>query len=583
MREQKIPISVWAPFAGDVTLRTKDRTLPLKRAADGWWRLAEGLLPDTDYAFFTDGRGPFPDPRSMRLPNGVHGPSRTVDHGAYEWSDSGWRAPPLASGVIYELHAGTFTKEGTFDGVIERLDYLCDLGITHIELMPVNSFSGTRGWGYDGVGLFAPQESYGGPEGLKRLVDACHGRGIAVILDVVYNHLGPEGNYLEHFGPYFAGHYSSAWGDAVNLDGPYSHEVRRFFIDNALMWLSDYHLDGLRIDAVHALIDTSAIHFLEELAAAVRRLEAGTGRPLTLIAESDLNDPRVVTPTEANGMGIDAQWSDDFHHAVHAVVTGEQDGYYADFGRMEDIARACTEVFVYGGRYSPFRKRVHGRPVEKLSGTRFLGYIQNHDQIGNRAGGERIGFLADPGRIRAAAALVFFAPFVPMIFQGEEWGATTPFHYFTDHADAALGEAVREGRAREFAAFGWRPEDLMDPQAEETFARSVLNWKEADQEPHRETLRWYRDLIGLRKARPCLKDGRLDRTEVRFDETAGWIAVSRGKLLLACNFGQKEQSIPLENASTAALLLWSPEAPEIGTSAILVPANAAAIISREAG
>lgn len=583
MSEQKIPISVWAPFAADVALRTGDRTLPLKHSEDGWWRLSEGLLPGTDYAFFTDGRGPFPDPRSMQLPKGVHGPSRTVDHNAFEWHDSGWRAAPLASGVIYELHAGTFTEAATFDGVIGSLDYLCDLGITHIELMPVNSFSGTRGWGYDGVGLFAPQESYGGPEGLKRLVDACHGRGIAVLLDVVYNHLGPEGNYLKHFGPYFAGHYSSAWGDAVNLDGPYSHEVRRFFIDNALMWLSDYHMDGLRIDAVHALIDTSAIHFLEELAAAVRRLEAETGRPLTLIAESDLNDPRVVTPTEANGMGIDAQWSDDFHHAVHAVVTGEQAGYYSDFGRMEDIARAFTDVFVYGGRYSPFRKRVHGRPVEKLSGSRFLGYIQNHDQIGNRAGGERIEFLAAPGRIRAAAALVFFAPFVPMIFQGEEWGATTPFLYFTDHADASLGKAVREGRAREFAAFGWRPEDLMDPQSEETFARSTLNWKEADQEPHRATLRWYRDLIGLRKTRACLKDGCLERTAVRFDETAGWIAISRGELLLACNFGQKKQRIPLKNASRAALLLCSPEAPVIGASEILIPANAAAIISRETG
>ncbi len=581
MNNRKIPISVWAPFAGDVALRTGDRTLPLKRAEDGWWHLAEGLLPDTDYAFFTDGRGPFPDPRSMRLPNGVQGPSRTVDHGAFKWHDSGWRAPPLSSGVIYELHTGTFTEKATFDGVIERLDYLCDLGITHIELMPVNSFSGTRGWGYDGVGLFAPQESYGGPEGLKRLVDACHGRGIAVLLDVVYNHLGPEGNYLEHFGPYFAGHYRSPWGDAVNLDGPYSHEVRRFFIDNALMWLSDYHLDGLRIDAVHALVDTSAIHFLEELSAAVRRLEAETGRPLVLIAESDLNDPRVVTPTEANGMGIDAQWSDDFHHAVHAVVTGEQGGYYADFGRMEDIARACTEVFVYGGRYSAFRKRVHGRPVEKLSGSRFLCYIQNHDQIGNRAGGERIGHLADPGRIRAAAALVFFAPFVPMIFQGEEWGATTPFFYFTDHADESLGKAVREGRAREFAAFGWNPEDLVDPQAQETFARSTLKWKEADHEPHHATLRWYRDLIALRKTRACLKDGRLDRTTARFNETARWIAISRGELLLVCNFGQKEQCIPVKSASTATLLLWSPEAPVIKPSAILLPANAAAIISRK--
>ncbi len=572
------PIRVWAPMAKTVAARIGERIIPLGEAPGGWWRLLKPLPPGTDYAFVIDGQSPVPDPRSPQLPYGIHGPSRTVDHAAFAWQDAKWQAPPLSSGIVYELHTGTFSEKGTFDGVIEHLDDLCGLGITHIELMPVNSFSGIRGWGYDGVGLYAPQESYGGPDGLKRLVNACHGRGLGVILDVVYNHLGPEGNYLEHFGPYFADHYTSPWGKAVNLDGPYSFEVRRFFIDNALMWLRDYHIDGLRIDAVHAFVDLSAIHFLEEMACAVRRLEAETGRHFVLIAESDLNDPRIVKPVEAGGYGLDAQWSDDFHHALHSVLTGEKDGYYSDFGTLGDLARALERGFAYDGRYSGFRKRIHGRPVCGLSGNRFLGYIQNHDQVGNRALGERIGHLVGVERFKIGAVIVFFAPFVPMLFQGEEWGASTPFMYFTDHQDPDLAEAVRNGRCNEFESFGWRPEDVPDPQAVETFEKSILQWNETSQDPHRSILQWYRQLITLRKQAPDLKDGRMDRVRTRWDASARWLVIERGRYLLVCNLGEARQLVPIANSKAGCFVLCSTNGIECRTDGLLLPPDSAAVM-----
>ncbi len=571
------PIRVWAPTAKTVAARIGESNIPLDEAPGGWWRLLQPVPPGTDYAVVIDGQSPVPDPRSLQLPYGIHGPSRTVDHTAFEWQDAKWQAPPLSFGIVYELHTGTFSEKGTFDGVIDHLEDLCGLGITHIELMPVNSFSGVRGWGYDGVGLYAPQESYGGPDGMKRLVDACHGRGLAVILDVVYNHLGPEGNYLAHFGPYFADHYTSPWGKAVNLDGPYSFEVRRFFVDNALMWLRDYHVDGLRIDAVHAFMDISAIHFLEEMACAVRRLEAETGRHLVLIAESDLNDPRIVKPVESGGYGLDAQWSDDFHHALHAVLTGEKDGYYSDFGEIGDLARTLERGFAYDGRYSGFRKRIHGRPICGLSGNRFFGYLQNHDQVGNRALGERIGHLAGPDRLKVGAAIVFFAPFVPMLFQGEEWGASTPFMYFTDHQDPDLGEAVRNGRCREFESFGWRPEDVPDPQAVETFEKSILQWKETEREPHRSILKWYRQLITLRKQAPDLKDGRMDRIRTRWDDSARWLLIERGRYLLACNLGEARQLVPIPTEKTGSLVLCSANGIECRADGLLLPPDSAAI------
>ncbi|HEX9969988.1 MAG TPA: malto-oligosyltrehalose trehalohydrolase, partial [Acidimicrobiales bacterium] len=379
---------VWAPAATRVEVEVGGARVPMAPVPGRpgrWAAEVEDAGPGVAYAFVLDGGEPVPDPRSPSQPEGVFGPSVVVDHTAFPWTDTGWRGIHLPSAVLYELHVGTFTPEGTFEAVIEKLDHLVDLGVTAVELLPVNEFSGTRGWGYDGVDLWAPHHHYGGPEGLKLLVDACHHRGLGVILDVVYNHLGPAGNYLGQFGPYFTDRYHTPWGDAVNLDGPGSDEVRAFFVDNACMWLRDYHFDGLRIDAVHALVDTSATHLLEEMAVAVERLAAEQGRPLFLIAESDLNDPRVVRRREVGGYGIDAQWSDDFHHALHAVLTGERDGYYADFGSLGQLAKSLRQAYVYDGGYSPHRRRRHGRSPAGLPPTRFLGYLQNHDQVGNRA------------------------------------------------------------------------------------------------------------------------------------------------------------------------------------------------------
>ena len=385
-------IRVWAPKPGNVSLRTGSLTESMKPAAGGWWT-ARVSNDTADYGFILDGEGPFPDPRSPWQPDGIDGLSRPVDFSSFRWNDDRFRAPPLSAAVVYEAHVGTFSHEGTFEGMIARLDHLIELGVTHLELMPVNQFSGDRGWGYDGVDWFAPHEAYGGPAGLQKLVDACHARGLAVLLDVVYNHLGPAGNHLAKFGPYFNDAYHTFWGDAVNLDGPGSDEVRRFICDNALMWLRDYHFDGLRIDAVHAFNDRSATPLLEQLAREVRTLEAATGRNLALVAESDLNDPRLLWSLDRGGCGMDAQWSDDFHHALHTGLTGENRGYYEDFGRLEHVAKALRHAYVYDGQYSKHRQRSHGRPAEGLSGRRFFGYLQNHDQIGNRAAGERTSFL----------------------------------------------------------------------------------------------------------------------------------------------------------------------------------------------
>ena len=549
---------VWAPKAAEVALECGGRVVPLTQAGGGWWSVdAPFVRHGVDYAFRLDGDGPFPDPRSASQPAGVHGPSRWVDHSRFVWSDERWQQAPLGSAVIYELHVGTFTPTGTFAAAIDRLDHLAALGVTHVELMPVGEFSGRRGWGYDGVGLYAPHHAYGDPADLKLLVDACHQRGLAVLLDVVYNHLGPEGNYLPRFGPYFTDRYATPWGEAVNVDGPGSDEVRRFIIDNALMWLRDYHFDGLRIDAVHAIVDTSAVHLLEQLAAEVEELEAELGRHLVLIAESDLNDPRIVREPGLGGYGLDAQWNEDFHHALHAVLTGERDGYYRDFGTLSDLAKVLTRGFAYDGRYSVHRDRRHGRPLEGLSAHRFVGCLQNHDQVGNRALGERTSLLLTDGQLKIGAALVLTAPFVPMLFQGEEWGAATPFLYFTDHADAELAEAVRRGRRAEFAPFGWEPDSIPDPQAEETFLRSRLDWGEAQRPPHDGLLAWHEALIALRGRLPGLRDGRLDRTTVRFDEDARWLVVERGSLSVICNLSDARQRIELPEARATEVVLAS--------------------------
>jgi maltooligosyltrehalose trehalohydrolase len=546
--------------------------------SEGWWTAdVESAVPGADYGFVLDGRGPFPDPRSPWQPDGVHGLSRLLDHHAFRWSDAGFSAPPLSEAVVYELHIGTFTPQGTFDAAIGKLDHLVQLGVTHVELMPVNAFSGRHGWGYDGVHLFAPHHPYGGPDGLKRLVNACHQRGLAVLLDVVFNHLGPSGNYLGQYAPYFNDRYHTPWGAAINFDAAHSDEVRRFFCDNALMWLRDYHFDGLRLDAVHAILDTSALPFLEQLGNEVKDLAARIGRSLVVIPESDLNDPRLIWPLERGGFGLDAQWSDDFHHALHTVLTGERAGYYRDFGAMADLAKALCQAYVYDGRHSVHRRRRHGRPPVGLSGQRFLGFAQNHDQVGNRARGERLSQLVSVGRLKTAAAFVFASPFVPMLFQGEEWGASTPFLYFTDHPEPELATAVREGRRKEFAAFGWNPEDVPDPQARETFERSKLNWSELPREPHAGLLHWHRQLIQLRQREPALTDGRLDSVQTRFDESARWFVFERGPITVACNLANRPQRVPLR-AGKRALLLASERAIQVDDSAVNLPPDAVAVM-----
>jgi maltooligosyltrehalose trehalohydrolase len=569
---------VWAPRPGRVEVVLGERRLPMTRAAGGWWTRAVGEAgPGTDYAFSLDGGPPRPDPRSAFQPEGIHGRSRVVDHTAFRWSDSGWRGVPLAGCVLYECHIGTFSAEGTFDGAIEHLGHVADLGVDAIELLPVAEFSGARGWGYDGVDLFAPHHAYGGPDGLKRLVDAAHRHGLGVVMDVVYNHLGPAGNYLPEFGPYFSARHQTNWGDAVNFDGPGSDEVRRFVIDNALMWLRDYHCDGLRIDAVHAIVDDSATHILEALAVEVGALAAAVRRPLFLIAESDLNDPRFVRSRDAGGYGLAASWADEWHHALHAALTGDVTGYYEDFGSLSLLAKALRQAWVYDGIYSPHRQRVHGRPPSGLTGSQFVVSAQNHDQIGNRAAGERSAALMSEGRLRVAAALLLTSPFVPMLFQGEEWGAATPFLYFTDHSDPGLGQTVSEGRRHEFASFGWDPCDVPDPQDVATFERSRLDWAELSQGSHAGLLAWHRRLITLRRETPALTDPRLDRVSTEYDQEAGWIVVRRGPVAVASNLGSSTWNFPV--GSSAELLAASAPSVELTRQNLILPPDTVAILN----
>jgi maltooligosyltrehalose trehalohydrolase len=549
---------VWAPDHRSVDVVLDDRQVamsPEGSGAGGWWTVeVADSGPGTRYRFSVDGGPPRPDPRSASQPDGPDGPSAVVDHPAFVWHDQSWHGRPLHSALLYELHVGTFTEAGTFDAAVERLEYLVDLGVSAIELLPVAEFPGVRGWGYDGVDLWAPHHAYGGPEGLKRLVDAAHARGLAVVLDVVYNHLGPAGNYLAEFGPYFTDRYRTPWGSAVNLDGADSDGVRSFIVDNACAWFEHYHIDGLRLDAVHAIVDQGALHILEELAVGVDALAGHLGRTLWLIAESDRNDPKLVRSQEAGGFGLDASWSDDFHHAVHALLTGERGGYYADFGSLAIVARCYQRVYALGRDYSAYRRRHHGRPVGALAGTRFLGYLQNHDQVGNRAFGERSAALMGPGRLRIGAALVVLAPFVPMLFQGEEWAASTPFLYFTDHQDPDLARAIREGRRREFPPGGLGAHEVPDPQDPATHAASILRWKEIDEPQHREMLDWYRQLMGLRASYPELTNGRLGDVSVDFNSDAGWMRVRRGRIVLAFNIGLREAEVELADEDAALVL-----------------------------
>ncbi|MFL6414993.1 MAG: malto-oligosyltrehalose trehalohydrolase [Bryobacteraceae bacterium] len=541
---------VWAPLAESMAVQIGTKRIAMQPGERGWWQtsVAEANA-GTDYFFVIDDGDPKPDPRSAWQSEGVNGPSRVVDHSRFRWTDKNWQARPLASAIIYELHIGTLTPEGTFAAAIQKIPYLLDLGVTHIEIMPVNEFSGPWGWGYDGVDLYAPHHQYGTPDDLKALINACHEQGMAVLLDVVYNHFGPVGNYLSSFGPYYTEKHKTPWGAAVNLDSNGSHEVRRFFIDNALMWLRDYHFDGLRLDAVHAFVDNSAFHFLEELSRDVEALSSQVGKHFVLIAESDLNDPRIVTSREAGGYGIDAQWCDEFHHALHSVLTGEQNGYYEDFGTFEYLGKAIKNGYVYDGGYSKHRDRYFGRSPVHLSGHHFVVFTQNHDQVGNRAQGDRLSQLVNTGRQKIAAALMFTSPFIPMLFMGEEYSASTPFQYFAQHEDKELARLVSEGRRNEFKAFGWKPEEVPDPQAEETFRRSKLDWNETEDGEHGAMLRWYKDLIALRKSTSSLTDGRRDQVHVACDPHTHWLTVQRGEVEVVCNFSNDRQAIPIRIAA----------------------------------
>ncbi|HTM86786.1 MAG TPA: malto-oligosyltrehalose trehalohydrolase [Terriglobales bacterium] len=501
---------VWAPHARQVTLRiVGSRDLPMQRSADGSFSVRVPAQAGDRYFYLLDGQKPLPDPVSRLLPEGVHGPTAIVDPNTFAWSDQGWRGLDLREYVIYELHVGTFSPEGTFDGVIQKLDYLKALGVSVIELMPVAAFPGRRNWGYDGVSIYAVQDSYGGPEGLKRLVDAAHGAGLAVILDVVYNHLGNEGNYLRHFGPYFTHHHTTPWGDAINYDDEGSEGVRDYVVQNALYWIREYHLDGLRLDATQTIKDDSPLHILAAIQENVQRLAGDLGRRVCVIAETDENDRRDVLPRAQGGFGMDAVWSDDFHHALHAFLTGEREGYYQDFSSPEQVVRALNEGFVFQGEpFTFWGERKRGTSPAGIPLPAHVICTQNHDQVGNRAGGERLDTLVPRGACKLAAALLLLAPETPLLFMGQEYGETAPFLFFTDYGDPVLQKAVREGRRREFEHFLAFGGEVPDPQDPQTFERSKLQWPEisgqrpagTDQKnPHQEMLEWCRRLIALRR------------------------------------------------------------------------------------
>ena len=563
-------MQIWAPNATTVdVVTTTHGTVGMTRRPGGWWVLEQtvGVEPDVRYAISVDGGDPRPDPRSARQPDGVHAPSAlfTVDDTAF--SDTSWPGRSVAGAILYEFHVGTFTSEGTLDAAIERLDHLVDLGVDFVELMPVNAFNGEHGWGYDGVGWYAVHEPYGGPAALVRFVDACHARGLGVVLDVVYNHLGPSGNYLPEFGPYLT-EGTNSWGSSLNLSEPDSDEVRSFILASALRWFAEFHIDALRLDAVHALVDHSAVHILEELAAATDALSAELGRPLSLIAESDLNDPRMILPRTSGGHGLAAQWDDDVHHAVHATVSGERQGYYydfggsaeSDFGGFASLAKVLRGGFFHDGTYSSFRRRRHGRPIPtfRVHASSLVAYTCNHDQIGNRALGDRPTAYLDEGQLAIKAALVLLAPFTPMLFMGEEWAATTPFAFFTSHPEPELGEAVRTGRRGEFAEHGWDTEDVPDPQDPATFTSSKLDWSEPDRPGHRRMLDFYRALIALRKAQPDLHADAFDTVGVEFDEQAGWFAMHRGRWSVICVLSDSETDVPI---AVDPELVWEPVSP----------------------
>lgn len=546
-------IEVWAPRAARVRLRRPEHAdIDLApRGGDGWWAADVALADGDEYGFVLgDGDDLRPDPRSRRQPRGVHDASAHHDPAAFAWTDQRWTGRQLAGGLIYELHLGTFTPEGTLDAAIGKLGHLADLGVTHIELLPVNAFNGTHNWGYDGVLWYAVQESYGGPAAYQRFVDAAHAAGLAVIQDVVYNHLGPSGNYLPEFGPYLRDGVETTWGSSLDLD---QRAVRDHIVGNALMWLRDYHVDGLRLDAVHALHESedSPVHILREISVAVDALSAHVGRPLSLIAESDLNDPVMILPREAGGHGLAAQWSDDWHHAVHVALTGETDGYYADFADLGALPKVWTGGFFHDGTWSSFRGRDHGVPLPPDAASwRLVTFAQDHDQIGNRAAGDRLSATLSVDRLAVAAVLTLTTPGTPMLFMGEEWGASTPWQFFTSHPEPELAAATARGRKAEFAAMGWDDSLVPDPNDPATFQRSKLNWDEVSTGHHARLLALYRALARLRRERPELTDPALGAGGAASADAIGGrvYELDRGAARVLVNLSAVPWEVPLEDA-----------------------------------
>ncbi len=616
------PITVWAPLAERVDIEwtvvptstdgpppAQPRREPMAAVGDGWWRWEPG--PEArgdgtasgpivlDYAFLLDGEGPaLPDPRSPWQPHGVHAPSRTFDAAAFRWTDDDWRGPRSGAGVlgsvVYELHLGTFTPEGTLDAALTRLDHLVALGVDVVELMPVAAFPGRWGWGYDGVGLWAVHDGYGGPAALQRFVDACHARGLGVALDVVHNHLGASGNYLARFGHYFTQAHHTPWGPAVNLDQAGCEPVRQFLVESTLRWFRDFHVDALRLDAVHELKDDSQPHYLVELSDAVGALASQLGRPLDLVAESDLNDTVMVTPTAEGGRGMTAQWDDDVHHALHVALTGESRGYYADFaggggtdeaGPLGVLAKVLTRGFLHDGTMSTFRERSWGSPVdvEHLDARRLLGYLQTHDQVGNRMTGDRVSRAIAPGVQAAGAALYLLGPTTPMIFMGEEWAASTPWQFFTSFDDEVLADAIRQGRRAEFGAHGWSEDAVPDPQDPATRDASVLDWAEVDRGEHTRMLHWYAACTALR--RDLLGSGptRFADVAVTFDEGARWLVMThapagRPAYAVAVNLSGTTQNVPAPASAARLLVGWDLAANELRGGAVRMPGGSVTVL-----
>ncbi|AKD54809.1 malto-oligosyltrehalose trehalohydrolase [Spirosoma radiotolerans] len=599
--ENQANIVLWAPLAKHVAIKVygNQAAIPLKKEDLGYWCLTTSQLKPGDlYTYILDGHQEYPDPTSLSQPQGVHGPSQAVDTGTFQWEDQCWVNPALDSYLLYELHTGTFTQEGTFQALESKLDYLKALGVNAIEIMPVAQFSDSRNWGYDGVYTYAVQSSYGGAAGLQHLINACHYKGIAVVLDVVYNHFGPEGNYVGEFGPYLTDKYCTPWGKAVNFDDAWCDGVRRYVIENALMWFRDFHIDALRLDAVHAIKDFSPKHILQELREEVDKLMAETGRRHYLIVESDLNDPRFINPLSENGYGMDAQWMDEFHHALRVSIGEEPLGYYADFEGIGDLAKAYQNAYVYDGQFSEVRHKLFGYRAETNPGQQFIVFSQNHDQIGNRKLGERSSQLYSYEAVKLMAGAVFVSPYIPLLFMGEEWGETDPFYYFVSHSEPELVEAVRKGRKEEFAAFH-SDEEVPDPESDETYERAKLQWDLLEQESHQILLRYYQTLIALRQQLPALAHLERRQLDVRADEANETLILHRWHedqhVLCLMNFSDQPQSISLPEAGEAGVpwrkLLdsadstWQPQpqsetgpAPEAVSASETIQANPESII-----